>query len=389
MVCNLAPLVGHNTVLTAAATREAAGPGAQLSPTRAVEEALEQGAVGVSTGLIYPPGCTADLQELVRFAAPAAGRGLPYCTHIRNEASGLSAAVEEALKVGQRSGAAVHISHLKVAGRPNWSTLVPVVERLREARAAGLDVTADAYPYTAGSTALAAMLPPWLEAEGTERMLDQLTKPAVRNRLAGEIAAGLPGWPNPVGDDGWSNVVVAAAADTPEAEGHTLAELGGGDDRGALDAGCELLLANRGAVTVIIHAMSQRNVDLVLAQPFVMLGSDGIPLPGRPHPRLAGTFARWLGHYVRERRMIDLPAAVHRVTGLTARRFRLRDRGHIAPGYVADLAVIQPETVRDNATYEAPMLPPAGVWHVFIAGRPVIRDGCFTGAHAGRVLAPS
>jgi N-acyl-D-amino-acid deacylase len=387
LVCNLAPLVGHNTLLTAALT-EHSWETAQHAAIAAAERSLGQGAVGASTGLIYVPGNAVDTGGLEQLAELTAHHGVPYCTHIRNEAAGLAAAVEEAVTIARHTGASVHISHLKVAGRPNWPTLEPVLEAIAAARASGLDISADAYPYTAGSTALSAMFPPWLEADGTERMLDRLRQPAVRAQIVEQIATGVPGWPNPVGDDGWANVVVAGAPDTREAEGRTVAELGDGDDRGAVDAACELLLANGGAVTVIIHAMSDDNVDAVLAQPYVMLGSDGIPLPGRPHPRVAGTFSRWLGHYVRERGLLGLAEAVHRITGLPAQRFRLTDRGRVAAGYRADLAIFL-DTVHDRASYDAPLRPPAGVRHVLVAGQQVIRDGGFTGAYPGRVLAPS
>lgn len=380
---NLAALTGHNTLRAGVMGDDnRAATADELRTMQALlARALGDGSIGFSSGLIYPPGTFAGTDELVALASVAAAAGKPYTTHMRNEANEVDAAVEETLEIARRSGAAAHVSHLKVAGRPNWGRAGAVVAALEAARTS-TDITADAYPYSAGSTGLSAMLPPWVSEGGIPALLERVASPSVRDRVRRDIETGVAGWPNPVGMDGWESVVVAGAPATPEAEGVDVPSLGGHP----VDSACDLLLANAGAVTVVIHAMSDDDVDTVLAQPWVAIGSDAIPIPGRPHPRIAGAFARVLGHYSRERGLLDLPSAIRRMTSDTAARFGLVDRGVLAPGSVADIAVFNPSTVIDRATYADPLLPPGGVEHVIVSGRVAIRGGVDTGVRAGRLL---
>jgi N-acyl-D-amino-acid deacylase len=381
---NLAALTGHNTLRAGVMGDEDRPASAEelVTMQRLLAGALDAGSVGLSFGLIYPPGCFAGSDELAALAAVAAQRRKPFTTHMRNEASEIGAAIGETLDVAERSGAAAHVSHLKVAGRPNWGRIGAVIERLESARRRGLDVTADAYPYAAGSTGLTAMLPPWLAEGGVASLLARIADVETRDRIRTDVARGVAGWANPVGMDGWDAVVIASAPSAPELEGRTIASL----DGDPVDVACNLLLDNDAMVTIVIHAMQEADVRAVLAQPWVAIGSDGIPLPGRPHPRLAGTFARVVGHYSRDEGMFPLATAIRRMTLDTAERFGLHGRGRLAPRAIADLVVFDAATIIDQATYTDPLAPPRGVAHVVVAGRLAVRDGIDTGVRAGRLL---
>jgi N-acyl-D-aspartate/D-glutamate deacylase len=295
-------------------------------------------------------------------------------------------AVEEALEIARASGAALQVSHHKTAGRRAWGATRRTLARLAEARASGMDVACDVYPYTAGSTALHAMLPPWVVADGVPAMLAALADQGVRDRIRADIAAGLPGWENTVGNGGWDLIRVASAPDTPGAEGRLVADLAADKGVDPLDVACSLLADNRGDVTILSHSMHEDDVRRVLTSPLSMLCSDGVPKPGRPHPRWAGTFARVLGHYVRELGLLTLPEAVHKMTGMPAGRFGLRDRGLLADGHLADVVVFDPAQVSDGATYDQPLAAPRGIRWVVVAGDVVVSDGGVRDVTPGRVL---
>ena len=390
LVANLAPLVGHGSIRAGVIGFDDRPPSedelAQME--RLAEEVFEAGAVGLSTGLIYPPGLYAETDEIVALARVAARHGRLYTTHMRDESDHVDRAIDEAITIGRESGTPVQISHHKVAGRPNWGRSEQTLAQIERARAEGVDVMCDVYPYTAGSTSLSAVLPPYAHAGGTEAMLDRLRSGDERARMARDIETGLDGWQDLVRPVGWENVVVSNVAARPECEGRAIAELADAEGTSPADAAFDLLLAADGAVLMVIHMMNENDVRRILGAPFVMVGSDGVPVPGKPHPRLAGTFARVLGHYAREAPLFELPEAVHRMTGMPARRFGLADRGGIADGKIADLVVFDPATVLDQSTYEDPLLPPVGVDAVLTAGRVVIRNGTDTGVRAGRVLSP-
>jgi dihydroorotase/N-acyl-D-amino-acid deacylase len=235
------------------------------------------------------------------------------------------------------------------------------------------------YPYTAGSTSLSAVLPPYAHDGGTRALLDRLRSADERRRMAADIESGLPGWQDLVRPVGWENVVVSNVPGLSEYEGRSVAQIAADEHKSPTDAAFDLLLAAKGAVLMVIHMMHEDDVRRILAAPFVMIGSDGVPVPGKPHPRLAGTFVRVLGHYARDAAVFGLAEAVHRMTGLPARRFGLHDRGAIRDGAMADLVVFDPETVCDQATYDDPLQPPIGVDAVAVAGQVVVRGGADTG----------
>ncbi len=387
---HLSSLVGHGTLRAGVLgpVDRPATPAELAAMCDLLDRALSQGAAGLSTGLIYTPGTYASTDEVVALAAVAARHGKPYVTHLRDEMARVEEALEEAVEIGRRSGAALHVSHHKTAGRYAWGRTERTLPRIAELRAAGMDVTCDVYPYTAGSTALAAMLPPWANDGGMAGLTRRLGSPEERDRMRRAIAEGVPGWENTVGNGGWDRISVACAPRHPETEGRTIADLAATASADPLDMVAELLLAEGGEVTIISHSMIEDDVRRVLAAPYAMIGSDGVPKPGgRPHPRWAGTFPRVLGHYVRELGLLTLESAVHKMTGMAAARFGLTGRGVIRDGAHADLVVFDPDTVADGATFAGPLLPPAGVDAVVVGGEIVVRAGVETGARPGRVLA--
>ncbi|MFJ6773756.1 amidohydrolase family protein [Kitasatospora sp. NPDC091257] len=385
---HITSLVGHGTLRAGVMGFEDRPPTDQelAAMCGLLDRALTQGAAGLSTGLIYPPGVYADTEEIVALAKVAARHGKPYVTHLRDEMSQVEKALEEALEIAVRSGAPLQVSHHKTAGRHAWGATLRTLPRLEQARAEGVDVLCDVYPYTAGSTVLHAMLPPWTSEGGPAALLERLRSKEVRDRIRADIAHGVEGWENTVGNGGWDLISVAAAPARRTAEGRRIADLAAERGTDPVDLVCDLLLEAQGEVTIISHSMREDDVRRVLASPLSMIGSDGVPKPGRPHPRWAGSFARVLGHYGREQGLLPLELAVHKMTGLPAERFRLAGRGVVRDGAVADLVVLDPAAVLDGATFERPLLPPVGVETVVVAGRVAVRGGRPTAIRAGEVV---
>jgi dihydroorotase/N-acyl-D-amino-acid deacylase len=386
---NLAPLVGHGSVRVGVMGFDDRPPRDDELATmrRLVADAFEQGAFGLSTGLIYLPGVYARTEELIDLARTVAGYGRPYISHIRGESGTLTDAVREAIRIGREAGMPAHVSHHKAAGRANWGRTEETLGIIEHARAEGTDVTVDVYPYTAGSTLLHALLPGWAQEGGTDRIVERLAGGESRRRIAEEVAAGFQD-ANGLGLGGWGDVGISSCPEHPEYEGHRVPELAEAAGARPDDFVFDLLVAERCRATMITYSMSEPDVRRVLAYPGATIGSDGIPLPGKPHPRWAGTFARVVGHYARDEGVLELAAAIRKATSAAAERFGLRDRGVIERGKVADLVVFDPATITDRSTYEDPLLRPAGVRDVIVAGRPVVRDGELTGARPGVVLRP-
>ncbi|HEV2009587.1 MAG TPA: D-aminoacylase [Candidatus Limnocylindria bacterium] len=384
MFTNVAPLVGHGSIRAAVLGFEDRVPtAAELGAmTRLAEAALAQGAAGFSTGLAYAPGLYSRTEELVAIVRALAGSGRPYVTHLRGETDMVADSVREAIHIGREAAVPVHISHHKASGKDNWGRTAETLALIEAARAEGLDITIDVYPYTAGSTLLHSILPPWALADGIDATVARLRDPAARARMKRDFANGIPGWQNQQRAAGWDGIVIAGCAGRPELEGRRANDLGADPAEAVFD----LIAEQHGRVTMIAHTMHDDDVDRVVTHPGSMIGSDAIPLPGKPHPRLAGTFVRILGRYVRERGLLDLPTAVRKMTALPAARFGLSDRGLLATGKVADVVVFDPATVLDRATYDDPLLTPLGIRAVLVNGRVAVRDGEVTGARAGRTL---
>ena len=354
-----------------------------------VETAIRAGAVGLSSGLEYTPGGFADLDELVALAAPLRGTGLPYMTHMRNEDDRLLAAVEEAINVGRFAEVAVEISHLKAQGERNWWKAGPVLEVIEGARAGGVDVAFDVYPYVAYSTGLANLFPLWARDGGGEAFRARLADPAVRPRLESFARAKVASLGS------WDSVQVTSTADEAQAwaRGRRLGELAA--ERGEDPFALLVSIMARGGGGMVGFGMSEENVERFLAHPLSAVVSDGSALAtegplatGTPHPRSYGTFPRVLGRYVRERGVLTLEDAIRKMTSVPADRVGLTERGRIRPGAFADLVAFAPDRVADRATYEAPHQYAVGIPHVLVNGQPVVRDGELTDARAGRGVRP-
>jgi dihydroorotase/N-acyl-D-amino-acid deacylase len=363
---------------------------------RLLEEALDAGAFGLSTGLIYPPGIHARPDEVVALVRVAARRGALYASHIRNEAAGLFVALAEALQTARSAGAGarLQVSHLKAADASVHGRAAEAIGLLESARRAGLDVSADQYPYAAAATALQTVLPPWLLAEPVARAIGELRDGRVRARIRGEIASGIPGWENAATDPGWEGLVLTASPTRPDWAGRSLSEVAHVVGRDPLDVACDLLADDGLTTQVTMHCMVEPDVEAILAVPWIAVCTDaggrrpGHPVldAGVPHPRAYGSAPRVLGRYVRERGTLSLEAAVQKLTAVPAERLGLRERGVVREGACADLVTFDPATVADLATYARPAVPPTGIETVVVNGVVAVRDGRETGARPGRLL---
>lgn len=391
---NTLPLVGFGAIRTAIVGPDdrAATPAERAAMAAETDRALRDGAWGLSSGLVYPPGSFATLDEIIETARPLADHGALYATHMRSEAAGLLDAIDEAIAVGEAVGVPVQISHLKALGRKNHGRSTDALARIGAARDRGLAVNADAYPYIAGATFLSQVLPPWVHDGGTDELIARIRRPEVRDRIRHEIATGLPGWSNYVDAcGGWHGIRIAACVDPANRplEGGIVSELAARLGQDPLDIVLDALIRDRGASLMIATFMHPDDVDAIVRAPFVAVGSDqlGVLSPTtRVHPRAYGTFARLLGPWVRDRGVLDLATAVHKATGQAAAIMGLTDRGTIATGKVADLVLFDPATFTDRSTDAEPTLTATGVESVLIGGRLAIDGGVPVDVGLGRVI---
>ena len=372
---------------------------AELERMRAiVDTAMRQGAMGMTTALIYPPSSYATTDELADVATVAARHGGTYASHIRGEGGEVVQAVREAIEIGERGGLPVEIFHLKVAYRPGWGVLMDSVRRVVEAaRARGVDVAADMYVYTAGGTGLEATIPSWAHEGGRDSLLARLGRPAVRERLKRELRTGAPGWWNIVeAAGGWEGVVLVNARNPANAryENKTIAQIARDMGRDPADVAWDLVTQGSGRVMAIYHMMSEGDIETALRFPWTSIGSDAgavlaigaTDATGLPHPRSFGNHARVIARYVKDRRTISLEDAIRKMTSWPATRMRLANRGTIKEGNWADVTIFDLEALDDRATYERPMEFPAGIEWVIVNGVVTIERGRHTGARAGRIL---
>jgi N-acyl-D-aspartate/D-glutamate deacylase len=325
-------------------------------------------------------------EELIALARSMSGRGGLYCSHIRGEAATLEKAVDEAIRIGEEGGVAVQVSHVKAAGRENWGKMDRVLRTLDAARARGLDLTGDVYPYPAGSTKMDNLLPGWMHDGGIAKLLERLADPAARKRAIADCLVEGERWRTGSGGTGWDEIMIATCS-RPELAGLHLAELARRTGKEPAHAMMDLVLEERAGVSMISFSQSEENVATVLAYPHAMIGSDSLslhagpgPHDGRPHPRSYGTFPRVLGVY------FPWETAVHKMTGMPAAKLGLRDRGLVRPGQAADLALFDPATVRDEASFTDPHRHPAGMPYVVVNGQIVVDGPRFNALPAGRVL---
>ena len=392
------------TYVGAAQVREAVLGDADRAPTAVeldrmkalVAEAMRQGALGVSTALIYPPGHYAKTDELIALAQVAAQYGGLYASHMRSEGQSEMAAIDEAFRIGREVRLPVEIFHLKVSGKSRQGGMVQVVARIQATRDSGLDVAASMYPYLAGATALASCLPPWVADGGPEKLLDRLRDPATRERIKTEMAADHAEWENLYFDSGGAPGVEISGVVNPDLkkyDGQTVAQMAEAEHKPPLDALFDFILADRGQTGALYFIASEPDLVEGLRQPWTSIGLDanetsldGPLFEPHNHPRAWGSMPRFLGHYVRDQRLMPMEQAIRKITSFPASREHLRDRGLLKPGFYADIAVFDPTGLKDAATYEQPNVVSEGVKYVFVNGQLEYEHGMLTGVKAGRVL---
>jgi N-acyl-D-amino-acid deacylase len=387
---NVATLGGPGTVRFAVAGMDDRAPtdGELAEMADLVTEGLEDGAVGFSTGLIYAPQVNADTAEVRALAERVAPFGRPFVAHIRSEGRLIWDALDEFVDVGAEAGVPLHLSHYKVAGSRQHGKAGRANALIETARERGVDFTAEQYPYTAGNTVLASVLPPWVQSGGPEATLSRLDDPDARERVRRDIEENrIEGWENPALRTGWENIVVRNVESPAwEAyEGRDLAAIADDRDQHPSEAVCDLLVAEELEVNIVSHAMAEGDVREIMANERVCVATDGL-FGAAPHPRTYGTYPRVLGRYVREEDLLTLEEAVRKMTSLPARAMGFQRKGVLRPGADADLVVFDPDTVGSPATYDRPTRHPLGITHVVVNGAVALADGELTGERRGRAL---
>lgn len=395
---NIASFVGAATVRVHVVGYDNRAPKAhELEQMKAlVREAMEGGALGVGSALIYAPGTYAKTEELVELCKVASSVGGMYISHLRSEGNGLLEAFDEFLRIAREANIPAELYHMKQSGEKNWSKFTPLVAKIEAARQSGLKITANMYTYTAGATGLDAAMPPWVQEGGLSEWIKRLKDPSVRQKVLQEMRTPTKAWEN-----------LLLAAGTPEKAllvgfrqdslkyltGKSLADVAKLRGKSAEETAMDLVIDDDSRVGTVYFLMTEENVKKQITLPWMSFGSDegslapeGIFLKYNPHPRAYGNFARLLGKYVREEKLIPLEEAIRRLTSLPASNLRIAGRGMIRPGAFADVVVFDPATVSDHATFENPHQYSTGVVHVFVNGTQVLKDGAHTGAKPGRVV---
>ena len=398
MGINLASYVGATSV-----RRMVLGDG-DVQPTAAqlkqmqelVRQAMEQGAVGVSTALQYAPAPYAKTEELIALASMAAQYGGIYATHMRSEGDAEPAAIDEAIRIGREAHIPVEIWHLKTAGKANWGKMPQVIAQIDAARASGVDVSANTYAYTAWFNSFSAFIPPWAHDGGDVALIQRLKDPATRARIRKDMLDPHGDWDNEWQEIPGPEAIQIAVVQNPELvplQGKRLSEVAALWHEDAIDALCDVLIKDKAFTNVAVFGMEEPDVKLALRQPWVSIDNDsqgtspeGLLGQEHPHPRAYGTFPRILRKYVREEHVLTLPDAIRKFTALPAQRMRLTDRGVLKQGMWADVVIFDPAAIQDLATFEQPNQLSQGMEYVLVNGVPVIADGKMTGALPGKVL---
>ncbi len=390
---NFGSFVGATTVRQyVKGMQQGAATEAELEQMRGlVRNAMLDGAFGLGSALIYPPGNYADAHELAAIAKAMAPYGGVYITHMRSEADHLLEAIDETLTIGREAGVPVEIYHLKAGGQRNWSKMPQAIAKIDAARQAGQDAGADMYPYTAGATGLTACFPPWTAADG--KLFDNLADPAVREKIKAEMGQAANDWEN-MGQLAGPEAILIVGLQKPENKafsGKRLSEIAAAQHKDWRDAAMDLVLTERRRVETIYFLMNADNLALQLRQPWIKMGTDSAGVDpatakGLTHPRAYGTFPRVLGEFVREKHVLPLEDAIRKMTSAPARRLSIRDRGLLQPGMFADIVIFDPATVGDRSTYDNPHQMPSGIKYVVVNGTIVMRDGQHTGAKPGKAV---
>jgi dihydroorotase/N-acyl-D-amino-acid deacylase len=395
---NVADYVGATQVRRMVIGEENRAPGpAELEQMKAlVREAMEQGAVGLSTSLQYAPAPYATTEELIALAAEAAKFGGIYATHMRSEGNGVMAALDEAIRIGREAKLPVEIWHIKAAGKSNWGRMPDIVAKIEEARKSGVDIAANTYAYTAWFNSMSAFVPPWAHEGGDQKLIERLKNPETRRRIIKDMQTPSSEWDNEWQEIPGPEAVLVSVVQNPKLlplQGKTLAEVAKLRGQNPIDALLDVLVEDEAYTSCAVFGMSQADVTLALRQPWVSVDNDsrgtapdGLLGKQHPHPRAYGTFPQILRKYVREERVLTLEDAIRKFTSLPASRMRFSDRGVLKPGNWADVVVFDPEQVRDLATFEKPNQLAVGMDYVFVNGVAVVDAGKATDALPGKVL---
>lgn len=395
---NLAPLVAQGAIRIAVMGLEQgdASPEQLEMMRKLTREAMEDGALGLSTGLVYMPGEYTSKEEVAELCKVIKPYGGVYCTHMRTESDGILEAIEEALWIAGEAGVPVEISHLKLLSQTMLGKTQLVLDTFAKAEKAGIDIHFDLYPYTAGLTSLAACLPPWLFEGGVDKLLERIREADVRRRIRKEIEEGLPGWQNFVKSaGGWQKFYVSSVSreENKKYEGKFITEIADLQHTDPLDAACDLLLAENGRVQMNYYAMDEQDVMTFLKQPNGSIGSDTMSLNvagvlnfGKPHPRAFGTHARFLGYFVRDKQLMSFEEGIRKMTSLPAQILHMKSRGLLKPGYFADITIFDPQTISGIATYDDPQQYAVGVQTVIVNGQIALKESRQTDVCAGQVV---
>jgi N-acyl-D-aspartate/D-glutamate deacylase len=396
--CNIASFVGATTLRIHEIGYEDRPPTAdELERMKALtRQAMEEGALGIGSSLIYAPAFYAKTAELIELCKVAASYGGMYISHMRNESDQLLVALDELLTIAREADIPAEIYHLKAAGQANWDKLDALIEKVDQANRQGQRISADMYTYTAGATGLDAAMPPWVQEGGLKEWVKRLKDPKIRKKVVQEMLTPTDKWENLMLQAGSPEKVLLVGFKTDSLKkytGKTLAEMAQIRAKSPQDVAIDLVIEDNSRVETIYFLMSDENIKKKIALPWVSFGSDesspsaeGVFLKSNPHPRAYGTFARLLGRYVREEGVISLQEAIRRLTSFPAANLGIKKRGWLKPGYFADVVIFDPATIRDHATYEKPHQYATGVRHVFVNGQQVISNGRHTSAKPGRVV---
>jgi len=388
-------LVGHGTLRAAViGYADRAVNSAELEQMKdLLEEALQNGAIGLSSGLIYPPGVYANTYELIELCKVVAKYNGIYVTHMRNEADKVIEAVEEAIEIGEKSGCRVQISHHKAGGKRNHGKVVTTLNLMEEARLRGVEISCDAYPYTAGSSSLVTLLPPWVHEGGAEKILARLKNSETRAAIKAEVGSTDTPWENMGMNAGWAGILICNLTKNKDYEGLNLQELGDKLGKDPIDALFDLLIDENGDGQMAHFNAKDEDNHYVYRHRLSVAGSDSAndyfevsADSGKPHPRTFGTFPRVIGHYSRELKLFSVETAVHKMTGLAASIYNLKDRGILAENLLADIVIFDYDTIIDKATYKNPHQPPEGIKYVIKNGEIVVKDDVYNKSHLGKLL---
>ena len=388
---NMIPLVGQGAVRSSVMEQTAAHPDAEQmrKMQEVVIQCMEEGAFGLSTGLIYPPGSYATTEELIEVTRPVGKRYGFYFSHVRGEGDTLLDAIQEEISIGQATGASLQHSHYKATLTHNWEKAAQGLKMIEAAQKSGLDFSMDMYPYTAGSTRLIALLPEWAQEGGTPAVIERLTDPQTRSKITESMKNNSVFFV-----DDWSKILIPSSAN-PAHVGRNVAEMAEESAKSAYDWVYDAILETKGNITVVLFQISEDNVRMQMQHPSMMFGTDGFGMPfegplaaGAPHPRSFGTFPRILGKYVRQEKVLTLEKAIYKMSGQPAKKLRLKERGLLKKGYKADVVIFNPDTVIDKADFSSPFQPSLGIEFVLVNGKIAVENGLRTSVISGEVIKP-